>query len=88
MISPRSLHSRCSLKPSHRPFAVSGDALEYLVGITPEIVAHGNQRGVNVGDTHTPAKGTKLQEEHHLEEHAALQFHEAVIENGLGEVRL
>ncbi len=53
--------------PSHRPLAVSGDALEHFVGIALEIIAHGNHRGVSVGDARTPTKGTALQEEHHLE---------------------
>lgn len=70
--------------PSHRPLAVSSYVLEYFVGIVPEIIAHGNHRGVSVGDACTPAKGTELQDEHHLKEQAALQFHEAVIGNGLG----
>ena len=64
--------------PSHRPLPVSGKTGENLVGIP-----HG---GVHEGDASAPPEGVEVQEEHHLEEHPALQFHETVVGHRIREV--
>ena len=33
--------------PTHSSFSVSGNSLEYLIGISPEIMAYGYHRGIN-----------------------------------------
>ena len=73
-----------AVTPSHRPFPVRSQAFEHLVGITSEIVADWNHRGIHEADARAAPEGREVQEEHHLEEHAALQFHEAVVGYGMG----
>ena len=75
-----------AVAPSHRALAVSGHALEHLVGVTPEVVAHGYHRRVDECDARATAESPEVQEEHEGEEHAPLELHEAVVGYGVGEV--
>ena len=77
-----------SVAPSHRPLPVSGKTGENLVGIPAQVVAYGYHGGVHEGDASTAPEGVEVQEEHHLEEHPALQFHEAVVGHRIREVTL
>ena len=77
-----------TVTPAHRPFPVSSQSLEHLVGITSEIVADGHHRGVHEADACTAPEGREVEEEHHLEEHAALELHESVVGYGIGEIGL
>ena len=36
-----------AMAPTHCSFSVSGNSLEYLIGISPEIMAYGYHRGIN-----------------------------------------
>ena len=36
-----------AMTPTHSSFSVSGNSLEYLIGISPEIKAYGYHRGIN-----------------------------------------
>ena len=67
------------MAPTHCFFSVSGNSLEYLIGISPEIMAYGYHRGINECYAGTPSERSQIKEEHELEEHAAFQLHEAVI---------
>jgi len=77
-----------SVAPSHRPLPVSGQSGEYLVGIPAQVVAYGYHGGVYEGDASAPPEGVEVQEEHHLEEHPALQFHKAVVGHRIRKVTL
>jgi len=77
-----------SVAPSHRPLPVSGQSGEYLVGIPAQIVAYGYHGGVHEGDASAPPEGVEVQEEHHLEEHPALQFHKAIVGHRIRKVTL
>ncbi len=77
-----------SVAPSHRPLPVSGKTGENLVGIPAQVVAYGYHGGVHEGDASAPPEGVEVQEEHHLEEHPALQFHKAVVGHRIREVTL
>ena len=75
-----------AVAPSHRPLAVRGQPPKDLVGKASEIVAYGHHGGVHEADARATAKGGEVQEEHHLEKHAALQLHETVVGHGIGEI--
>lgn len=75
-----------AVTPSHRSLSVRCHALEYLVGIAAQIMAHGYHRGIHEADAAALAKALKLHEEHHGEEHAGHEFNEAVIRNGIREI--
>ena len=77
-----------AVTPSHRPLPVCGQSLEDLVGITAQIVADGNHRGVHETDARTASEGGEIQEEHHLEEHTALQLHKAIVGHSIWEIGL
>ena len=68
-----------AMAPSHRAFLVGGHALEYLVGMTPELWQTGDHRAVHEADARTAAEGMEFEGKHLLEEHAAFKFHEPVI---------
>ena len=74
--------------PAHRPLPVSSQPLEHLVGIAAQVVAYGNHRGVHEADARAFAEGGEVEEKHHLEEHAALQLHEAVVGHCIGEISI
>ena len=74
--------------PSHRPLPVSGQPCENLVGIPAQVVAYGYHGGVHEGDANAPPEGVEVQEEHHLEEHPALQFHKAIVGHRIRKVTL
>ena len=76
------------MTPSHRPLSVSGNAGEHLVGIPAQVVAYGYHGGVHKCDACASSESVEVQEEHHLEEHPALQFHEAVVGHRIWEVTL
>ena len=76
-----------TVTPSHRSLSVSGQPLEHLVGIASQVVAYGNHRGVHETDARAFAEGGEVEEEHHREEHPALQLYEAVVGHGIGEIR-
>jgi len=77
-----------SVAPSHRPLPVSGKTGENLVSIPAQVVAYGYHGGVHEGDASAPLEGVEVQEEHHLEEHPAPQFHETVVGHRIREVTL
>ena len=56
-----------TVTPSHRSLSVSGQPLEHFVGITSQVVAYGNHRGVHETDARTATEGGEVEEEHHLE---------------------
>ena len=74
------------MAPSHRPFTVSGKTGEYLVGIPAQVVAYGYHGGVHESYACASSERVEVQEEHHLEEHPALQFHEAVVGHRIREI--
>ena len=69
-------------------FSMSLIVSKYLVGITSEIVADRHHRRVHETDACTTTEGGEVKKEHHLEEHAALEFHESVVGYGIGEIVL
>ena len=73
---------------THCSFSVSGNSLEYLIGISPEIMAYGYHRGINECYAGTSSESPQIKEEHELEEHATFQLHEAVIRHSFWEIRL
>lgn len=76
------------MAPTHCSFSVSGNSLEYLIGISPEIMAYGYHRGINECYARTSSESFQIKEEHELEEHAAFQFHKAVVRHGFRKIRL
>ena len=77
-----------SVAPSHRPLPVSGKTGENLVGIPAQVVAYGYHGGVHKCDACAASKRVEVQEEHHLEEHPALQFHKAIVGHRIRKVTL
>ena len=77
-----------AMATSHRPFPISSQTFVHLVGITSEIVADRHHRGVHKTDACTTTKDGEVKKEHHLEKHAALEFHESVVGYGIGEIEL
>lgn len=75
-----------AVTPSHCPLPVCGQSLEDLVGIAAQVVADWHHRGVHETDARAAPEGGEVQEEHHLEEHSALQLHEAVVGNRIWEI--
>ena len=76
------------MTPTHSSFSVSGNSLEYLIGISPEIMAYGYHRGINECYAGTSSESSQIKEEHELEEHAAFQLHKAVVRQGFRKIRL
>ena len=76
------------MAPAHSPISVSGNPLEYLIGVSPEIMAYRYHRGIYECYASTSSESPQIKEEHELEEHAAFQLHKAVIRHGLREIRL
>ena len=74
--------------PTHSSFSVSGNSLEYLIGISPEIMAYGYHRGINECYAGTSSESSQIKEEHELEEHAAFQLHKAVVRHSFRKIRL
>ena len=60
-----------AMAPTHCSFSVSGNSIEYLIGISPEIMACGYHRGINECYAGTSSESSQIKEEHELEEHAA-----------------
>ena len=77
-----------AMTPTHSSFSVSGNSLEYLIGVSPEIMAYWYHRRINKGYAGTPSECTQIKEEHELEEHSTFQLHEAVIRHSFWEIRL
>ena len=77
-----------AMAPTHCSFSVSGNSLEYLIGISPEIMAYAYHRGINKGYAGTSSESSQIKEEHELEEHAAFQLHKAVVRHGFRKIRL
>ena len=77
-----------AMAPTHCPFSVSGNFLEYLIGISPEIMAYGYHRGINECYASTSSESSQIKEEHELEEHAAFQLHKAVVRHVFRKIRL
>ena len=75
------------MAPTHCSFSVSGNSLEYLIGISPEIMAYGYHRGINECYAGTSSESSQIKEEHELEEHAAFQLHKAVVRHGFRKIR-
>ena len=71
--------------PTHRPLSVVGKPIEHLVHVPSDVVADGYHGGFHVTHAVAPAERAHLQEEHHDEEHAALQLHETVVRHCRGE---
>ena len=76
-----------AMAPTHYSFYVSGNSLEYLIGISPEIMAYGYHRGINECYAGTSSESSQIKEEHELEEHAAFQLHKAVVRHGFRKIR-
>ena len=77
-----------AMAPTHSSFSVSGNSLEYLIGISPEIMAYGYHRGINECYAGTSSESSQIKEEHELKEHATFQLHKAVVRNGFRKIRL
>ena len=77
-----------AMAPTHCSFSVSGNSLEYLIGISPEIMAYGYHRGINECYAGTHSERTQIKKEHELEEHSAFQLHKAVVRHGFRKIRL
>lgn len=75
-----------AVAPSHRTLAVGGETDENLVETPPHVVAHGYHRAVHEGDIRAFPEGHEPHEEHHGQEHAGHQLHEAVVRHGGGEL--
>ena len=75
-----------TVTPFHCFLSVSGKAGEHLVGIPAQVVAYGYHGGVHKCETCASPEIVEVQEEHHLEEHSILLFHEAVIGHRIREV--
>ena len=71
--------------PTHRPLSVVGKPIEHLVHVSPDVVADRYHGGVHVAHAVASAERAHFQEEHHDEEHAALQLHEPVVRHCRGE---
>ena len=68
-----------AMAPAHCSLSVSGNSLEYLIDVSPEIMAYWNHRRINKGCAGTPSECTQIKEKHELEEYSTFQLHEAVI---------
>ena len=77
-----------AMAPTHCSFSISGNSLEYLIGISPEIMAYGYHRGINECYASTSSESSQIKEEHELEEHAAFQLHKAVVRHSFRKIRL
>ena len=77
-----------AMAPTHCSFSVSGNSLENLIGISPEIMAYGYHRGINECYAGTSSESSQIKEEHELKEHATFQLHKAVVRNGFRKIRL
>ena len=75
-----------TVAPAHRALAIGGHPLEDLVGVAAQVVAHGNHGAIHERDACAGSEGPEVEEEHHVEEHAALQFYKAVIGHCGGEL--
>ena len=75
------------MTPAHGPFPIGGDSLEYLIGVSPEVMAHWNHCRINKCYAGTPPECPQIKEEHELEEYSAFQLHEAVIRHSFREIR-
>ena len=51
-------------------------------------MAYGYHRGINECYAATSSECTQIKEEHELKEHAAFQFHKAVVRHGFRKIRL
>ena len=51
-------------------------------------MAYGYHRGINECYAGTSSECTQIKEEHELKEHAAFQFHKAVVRHGFRKIRL
>lgn len=72
-----------AVAPTHGALPVPGQALEDLVEIAPDVVAHRNHCTVDKGNARAFAEGIEFHEHHHLEENAGHEFHKAIIGNGI-----
>lgn len=77
-----------AMAPTHCSFSVSGNSLENLIGISPEIMAYGYHRGINECYAGTSSESSQIKKEHELEEHAAFQLHKAVVRHSFRKIRL
>ena len=77
-----------AMAPTHCSFSVSGNSLENLIGISPEIMAYGYHRGINECYAGTSSESSQIKKEHELEKHAAFQLHKAVVRHSFRKIRL
>ena len=77
-----------AMAPTHCSFSVSGNSLEHLIGISPEIMAYGYHRGINECYASTSSESSQIKEEHEQEKHAAFQLHKAVVRHSFRKIRL
>lgn len=77
-----------AMAPTHCSFSVSGNSLENLIGISPEIMAYGYHRGINECYAGASSESSQIKKEHELEEHAAFQLHKAVVRHSFRKIRL
>lgn len=64
-----------AVTPAHSSFPIGGDALNTLIGVSPEIMAHWDHHRINKGYAGTPSERTQIKKEHELKEHSAFQLH-------------
>ena len=60
-----------TVTPPHGTLSVCSNSLEYLIGISSEIMAHWYHRGIYESYTRTPTERTEVKKEHELKEHIA-----------------
>ena len=75
-----------AMAPTHCSFSVSGNSLEHLIGISPEIMAYGYHRGINECYASTSSESPQIKAEHELEEHAAFLLHKAVVRHSFRKI--
>ena len=56
-------------------FLIPNWGLKYLIGVSPEIMAHWDHHRTNKGYAGTPSERTQIKKEHDLKEHSAFQLH-------------
>ena len=77
-----------AMAPTHCSFSVSGNSLEYLIDISPEIMAYGYHCGINECYAGTSSESSQIKKEHEQEEHSAFQLHKAVVRHSFLKIRL
>lgn len=77
-----------AMTPFHCPLPSSSKAGEHLVGISAQVAAYGYHGRVYKCDAYASPDRVEVQEEQHLEERPALQFHEVFVGHRIREITL